>query len=181
MLVLIKTLHSILKLLNSETAPSQLAAGVAFGMIIGLTPVMTPHNLIIFFIVCLFRVNFSMFFISFAAFKILGFLLDPFWDWFGYKLLVDLKVARPFWIAITSGPILPYFKFNNTIVMGSLAMALILFVPVFLGSQVGVKKYRVRWRDQIVNSKALTLLKATPLFGLYQKYEAAKQKLGLFS
>lgn len=168
-----------MKLLNSEKAPSQLAAGLAFGMLVGLTPFMSLHNLILFFVVCLFRVNLSMFFVSLGVFKLLAFLFDPFFDWFGYKLLVDFEGLRSFWILITSGAVWPFFKFNNTIVMGSLGTGLILWAPIFIGGIAAIKAYRAKWREQVLNSKFMKVLKATPIYGLYTKYQNFSEKLSV--
>lgn len=179
MFLIVKTIHSILKLLNSETAPSQLAAGIAFGAIVGLTPLMSLHNLFIFLIVCLFRVNFSMFFVSLGLFSFIGWACDPLWDRLGYALLVQLKVARPLWIYLSTGPLLPYFRFNNTIVIGSFVVALLIFVPVFAASIGAVKHYRQNWREKVLNSKAIKIFKATPIYGLYEKYEKAKEVMGI--
>lgn len=180
MFFLLKTLNNFLKLLNSETSPSQLSAGVAFGMIVGLTPFLSLHNLIIFFVVCLLRVNFSMFFLSLAGFKIVGFLADPFFDWLGYALLVHWESARPFWIAVTTGPLLPFFKFNNTIVMGSLFVSIVLWIPIFVFFVWFVKAYRQRYRERIQKSAFMKALKATPIYGLYEKYQAVRTKLSVF-
>ncbi len=180
MFVVLKTLNSFLKLLHSETAPSQLAAGVAFGMMVGLTPFMSLHNLVIFLIVCLFRVNFSIFFMSLAVFSILGFLMDPFFDWLGYVLLVDLRALRPFWILLMSGPIIPFFRFNNTIVTGSLTTSLFLFVPVFISFYYFVNIYRRSLREKLINSRFVKALRATPLYGFYQKYQNFREKLSVF-
>lgn len=176
MLFFFKTLSQVLKLLNSETAPSQIAAGFCFGMIIGFSPFFTWHNLIIFLIVCLFRVNFSAFFLSTALCSILGFFLDPLFDGFGYFLLVKIEALRPLWITVSSAPILPFFRFNNTVVTGSLGLALFLFIPLFIVLIVMIKAYRKSWRGKIKQSKWMKALKATKLYGLYQKYENFRAK-----
>ncbi len=80
---------------------------------------------------------------------------------------------------MTTGPLLPFFRFNNTVVMGSLSVALILFVPLFIGAALGIRVYRYRYRDRIRDSKLVKVLQATPLWGMYQKYEAAKARFGL--
>lgn len=181
MFFIVKTLHSVLKVLNSETARSQLAAGVMFGMVMGLGPTLTLHNLLLFFVVALFRVNLSIFFVSLGFFSFVGWLFDPVWDKLGYWLLVDLKAVRPLWIEFSTGPILPYFRFNNTIVIGSLVFGLIAALPIFLISMKFVSLYRARWREKIQSSKFVKILKATPFYGMYEKYQAAKSKLGLIS
>jgi len=180
MFLTVKLLLKFLKLINSETAPSQLASGVAFGLIVGVSPFFTWHNLVIFLIVCLFRVNLSMFFLSSAFFSIVAFAFDPVFDQIGYWLLVDVSVARPAWIWIASQPILPFFKLNNTVVMGSLALGVALFLPVFILSIWGVRRYRERWREKIKNSQAVKAMKATKLYGtlsgLFNKYQSLQDK-----
>ena len=43
----------LIKVLNSETEPSQISLGLCFGLIAGLTPVLSPHNIIVLFMVTL--------------------------------------------------------------------------------------------------------------------------------
>ncbi len=174
----IKSLMKLLQVLNSQTAPSQLAAGLAFGMIVGLSPFFAWHNLLVFLLVCLFRVNLSMFLWSIAVFSILGFLLDPLFDRIGYLVLVDLQWARPWWIWIASAPILPYFRLNNTVVMGSLVFSLVLYLPMFLAAIYAIKQYRSHWREHVAKSKIFLWLKTTKLFGLYSKYQNLRDRWG---
>ncbi len=176
MLFLLKTLGQILKLLNSETSPYQLAAGFCFGSVVGFSPFFTWHNLIIFLVVCLLRVNFSMFFLAIAVTGLIGFFLDPVFDGIGYWMLVDLGSLRSLWITISSMPLLPYFRFNNTVVMGSLTFALASFIPLFVLMIWLIKSYRKRWRERILRSQFMRTFKATKLYGLYQKYESFRSR-----
>ncbi|MDB5037886.1 MAG: hypothetical protein JWQ35_1414 [Bacteriovoracaceae bacterium] len=128
----LKSIHKIVKLFNSEVKPNQLAWGISFGMMVGLTPLLSLHNLISLLVVCLFRINFLMFFLSLGLFSVLSFLLRPFFDWFGYLLLVDMTALRSFWIFMTTGPVVPFFRFNNTVMTGSFFLSLALFFPLFI-------------------------------------------------
>jgi uncharacterized protein (TIGR03546 family) len=179
MFLIIKTLHNFLKLLNSETSPAQLSAGVAFGMLLGFVPIASLSWICFFLLVCLFRVNFSMFFLSFALFGILSFALDPVFDWFGYLLLVDVEVLRPLWIQLTTVAIFPFFHFNNTIMAGSIGLGLVLFIPVFMTAKKLVLLYRKQWREKLQKSKAIMAFKATPFYGIYDKYQNLKTKFNL--
>lgn len=181
MYLLIKTFAKFLNLLNSETSPSQISAGFCFGMIVGLSPFFTWHNLIVFFVVALLRVNFSMFFMSTALFAILGFFLDPLFDAFGYWILVDLSFLRSLWVSISSAPILPFFRLNNTVVIGSLALSLILFIPGFFCFRFAIIQYRSRWKAKIASSKFMKALKGTKFYGFYEKYRSLKAKWEVFS
>jgi len=180
-LFILKTLNSLLKLLNGETAPSQIAAGIAFGLLVGLTPFLSLHNLFLFMLVFLLRVNLSMFFVSLGIFKLVAYWGDPAFDAFGYWMLVNLEVLRPFWISVTSGAVWPFFRFNNTVVIGSLVTGLLLWLPLFVWCIWAVKKYRSGWREQIRSSKFMKGLKATPIYGLYTKYESFREKMNILS
>lgn len=176
--IVLKFLHKIVSLLHSETAPSQLAGGAAFGMIVGLTPLMSLHNLVIFLIVCLFRVNFSMFFLNLGIFSVLAFALDPVFDRLGYWILADWTWARSFFVDITSGAIWPFFRFNNTIVMGSLALSLIMFIPFMILLMYLIRLYRRTWREKLRNAPWVIALRATPIYNLYTKYQAFRARFG---
>lgn len=176
MLLVFKYLNKLLKLLNSETAPSQLAAGLCFGALVGFSPFWSLHNLVLFLLVCLLRVNFSMFFLGFGVFSLLAFSLDPVFDSFGYWLLVDFSAARSLWLFFASTPVLPFFRFNNTIVVGSLVSGLLIFIPLFAWAVWAIKKYRNRWREQILSSKSFKAIKATKIYAWYEKFAAAREK-----
>jgi len=47
MLAILKLIQSIFKTLHSEGTPRQVAAGIALGACIGLTPLLNLHNLLI--------------------------------------------------------------------------------------------------------------------------------------
>lgn len=57
-------LAKLLKVLNSERSPGQLAAAVSLAAIIGMTPLYSLHNLFVLFLVLFFRVNLTVFFYS---------------------------------------------------------------------------------------------------------------------
>lgn len=179
MLFFVKATHRIFTLLNSETSPAQLAAGLSLGMIVGLTPTWNLHNLVLFLIVCLFRVNFSMFFLGFGAFSLMSWMLGSLWDAFGYWLLVDFKSARPLWIKFASTPLVPYFRLNNTVVIGTLVAGLIMALPVYFAFVRFVKVYRERWREKVQSSKVVVLFRASKFYSIYDNYQKTKQKLGL--
>ena len=180
-MLIIKLFAKFLALLNSETAPSQLAIGIAFGSFVGLSPFFSLHNVLIFLVVCLFRVNLSMFFLSTAVFSILGFILDPLMDHLGYLALVDWTSLRPLWLSFASTPLLPYTNWNNTVVMGSILLSLIAFLPVFFLSIAGIRVYRKKWRSKIAESKLVKSFKATKFYSFYEKYRDLKEKVSIFS
>ena len=53
MLALLKLIQSLIKTLHSAGTPGQVAAGMALGSALGLTPLLSLHNLVIFSVLVL--------------------------------------------------------------------------------------------------------------------------------
>ena len=53
----LEILAKLVKILRSAASPNQIAAGFIIGMIIGLTPLWTLHNLILFVLLIILNVN----------------------------------------------------------------------------------------------------------------------------
>ena len=77
MLLLIKYISKLLKALSSEDSPSQIAGGFILGMIIGLTPLFSFHNLIIATLIIIFKVNIGMVLLAFFVFSGVGLFGRP--------------------------------------------------------------------------------------------------------
>jgi KUP system potassium uptake protein len=57
MLALLKLLQSLFKTLHSDGSPAQVAAGIALGACLGLTPLLNGHNLVVFILIVVFSVQ----------------------------------------------------------------------------------------------------------------------------
>jgi uncharacterized protein (TIGR03546 family) len=134
MLTLLKLIQSIIKTLHTEGTPGQVAAVIAKGTVLGLTPLMNLHNLIIFSLVVLLNVSFGGAMLGWALFVPVGFLLDPLFHPTGLALLQS-PALRPLWTAMTNTPLVPYTNFNNTVVLGSFVGWLVLAVPIFFAAR----------------------------------------------
>src|SRR3954465_4681475 len=97
MLVIVKFLQSLVKTLHSEGSPTQIAAGIAIGSALGLTPLMNIHNVIILVMLAMFNVSFGAGLLGMGIFAPVGFMLDPIFDRLGHWLLVDVGALRPMW------------------------------------------------------------------------------------
>ena len=80
-------LAKLLKALNAEGSPTQISLGFAAGLMVGLTPLWSLHNLVLVFLVFVLRINLSAFFLSFAVFSGIAYLADPIMDKVGEALL----------------------------------------------------------------------------------------------
>src|SRR3990172_726808 len=95
MLTLLKLIQSLIKTLHSDGTPGQVAAGIALGAALGLTPLMNLHNLIVFSLIVLLNVSFGGGMLGWALFVPLGFLLDPVFDRIGASLLQAASLPPP--------------------------------------------------------------------------------------
>ena len=94
MLGLLKLIQSIIKTLHSAGTPGQVAAGMALGSALGLTPLMNLHNLVIFSLLVLLNVSFGGGMLGWMLFVPFGFLLDPVFDAIGLRLLLRQACGR---------------------------------------------------------------------------------------
>src|SRR5918998_2151683 len=100
MLALLKLIQSLIKTLHSAGTPGQVAAGMALGAALGLTPLVNVHNLIIFSLLVLLNVSFGGGMLGWMMFVPIGFLLDPLFDRIGLSLLAAPSL-RPLWTDFT--------------------------------------------------------------------------------
>ena len=168
MLVFImKFIGGILKELNSKTNPKEIGVGAAFGAIIGLTPFWCLHNLVIVAIMMFINVSSGAAVVFTVIFSFVAFAFDPLANAVGYWLLVDVNALQPFWAKIYNMPFIPLSKFNNTLVLGSLVISLILFYPIYRLTIYGVNEYRARLKTKIEKIKFFQILKATKFVQWY--------------
>src|SRR5512145_2419817 len=104
MLTLLKLLQSLVKTLHSEGTPGQVAAGMALGAVLGLTPLMNVHNLLILAIILVLNVSFGGAMLGWALFLPIGFLLEPVFDDIGRRLLLETRALTPTWTAAFNTP-----------------------------------------------------------------------------
>ena len=167
MLTLLKLLQSLVKTLHSEGTPGQVAAGIALGSVLGLTPLVNVHNLLIAAIILVLNVSVGGAMLGWALFLPLGFALDPVFDRIGHQLLLETPALTPMWTAWFNTPVLPYTSFNNTIVLGSFVAWLVLAVPVFFAARYAVMRYRATWGERVRRSRFYNAVTASKAYNVY--------------
>jgi uncharacterized protein (TIGR03546 family) len=108
------------------------------------------------------QVNIGAAFASAAVFALAGLLMDPLADKIGFAVL-NAGFLVPLWTFLYNIPLIPFTKFNNTVVMGNIALSFIFFVPVYVLSNKFLVYYRERWRDKVAKWKIVKLLTASSL------------------
>lgn len=152
-----------IRVLSSEVEPIQISFGFALAMIVGLTPLLSLHNILVIFCLLLFRINLAAFLLGWAFFSGLAYLLDPLFHDLGRFILTHESLTA-LWTELYNQPAWRIARFNNTIVMGSLAASLIAFIPFLLISNGLIRHYRSDVMKFVQNSRIFKFLKSSKWF-----------------
>lgn len=169
-MLVLKLIQALVKALHSEGTPGQVAAGLALGSILGLTPLMNLHNAVVFGLIVILNVSFPGAMLGWALFVPIGFLLDPLFDRLGRLLLLETPALTPLWTSLYNTPVLPLTNFNNTVVLGSLVCALVFLAPLFFAGRLGVARYRATVGERIRRSSHYKAVTASKLYNLYRLF-----------
>jgi uncharacterized protein (TIGR03546 family) len=100
----------------------------------------------------------------------LAFALDPLFHQFGLFLLTGVSALQGVWTSLYNAPLVPYTKFNNSVLMGSLIVSLLAFYPVYWGGRIMVVKYRETVMDRLNRLKIVHVFRASSLYKWYSRY-----------
>jgi uncharacterized protein (TIGR03546 family) len=143
---ILKPLTSLLIAMLREDSAAVLAASLTMGMMAGFLP---KDNLlaIVFGVLLLsLRFNLTVATASAAVFSGVAAMFDPIAEALGRAVLTHHSLD-PLWAWVYQLPLAPWTRFNNTVVMGSLLLALALATPMYLTSRYLVVQYRPRLLD----------------------------------
>ncbi len=160
-------LAKFLKVLNSDSNPGQISLAFALGMILGLTPLWSAHNLIFLLLVCIVRINLSAFLVGFTFFSALAYLCDPIFNSLG-ELLLTHQALQPLWTTLYQSDIWRLLHFNHTLTLGSFVLASISAIPVFIIFRYLIIKYRSHVMAWVEKTKLAKWLKASKFYRLYE-------------
>lgn len=170
MYAIIKLIQSLVNALNSEGTPGQVAAGMALGACLGLTPFLSLHNLLIVGVILFFRVSVPGATLGWLILTPVGFLLDPVFDRLGTALLVDSAALEDVWSAAYNAPLVALANPTNTIVVGSFVGWAILAIPIYFSARWGVARYRRTIYERYKDAKIFRALRASKLYNAYQMF-----------
>ncbi len=169
MTLLIKQIINFIRLLHSDTGQNQVAAGLAFGVFLGFAPFLSLQTLFVLLVVFVFRVQLGAAFVSASFFKFVAYLLDPVADPIGRSLLEN-ESFRPLWTSMYNMPFMPMTRFNNSIILGSFMLSLLLCPPLFFVFRKLIYRYQATLKQNVETSKIWKAFKATKLHDWYTKY-----------
>ena len=170
MTLIIKQIISLIRLLHSENGTHQIVWGITLGCFLGFAPLISIQALFVLLILLVFNIQFGAAFISAFAFKFIAYLFDPVADQFG-QFLLEHPDLKNIWTTLYNTPLVPFTRFNNSIVMGSLIVSLILSPIIYILSFYLIKKYREVIVKKVSESKTWKAFMASKIYFWYKKYE----------
>ncbi len=141
-MIILKLLSKLIKVLRAGPSPAQVAGGFTLGMFLGLMPGFNFYWLLVLMIILLLNVNISAVILGWMVFSLFAYLLDPVAHNLGFLLLVDVAWLKGFWTMLYNLPVFPLSRYNNTVVLGSLIISLLLTTPVYFFARSGIIQYR---------------------------------------
>ncbi len=167
MFLIMRYVAKLLKALASEASPGQIAGGIILGMIIGLTPVSSLHNVFIVILILVLKVNIGMAILSFTIFSGIAYLADPLFHSFGVWLL-EMESMQQTWTNMYNNEWIALTNFYNTVVLGSFVTAILLCIPAFPLAKYGVVQYREHIHEKVQKLKLVKAFKTTRFYTIYQ-------------
>ncbi|HBL17131.1 MAG: hypothetical protein A2X36_04510 [Elusimicrobia bacterium GWA2_69_24] len=162
---LLKPLRFLAKGLAGMDSASQLAAGFALGMAVGLIPKSSLFSHLGLILLCLVQVNLAAAYGAVALFAVLSPLFDPASHAIGSLLLIRTQALQPLWSSLYNLPIVPWTEFNNTVVLGSLLLGAALAYPVYRLSIPFFERYRETFGARLRKFKLVKLLLGAEVAG----------------
>jgi len=159
-------LVKLLKALNSEQSPSQLAIAVSLAVVLGFTPILSLHNLLIIFFALWFRVNLSLLLVSYPLFVFIGFLLSSIFDSIGLQIL-QMPALQSVWESFFNTLFGRWSNFYYAGVIGSFTIGVIVAIILFPLVRFSVLAYREKWLQRFNQLKVMRMLKASKFWQLY--------------
>ena len=159
---MLKFIIKLLKALNSNSHPGEIAHAFCLGMLLGFL----PKNNIFWFIITVFvlfmRINKGALVLCTLAFSLLAPLFDPIFDLVGYWFLT-IPALEPAFAFLLDIPFVGFTKFNNTIASGSLLCGLVLYIPLYVIARLLVWLMRNKIVPVLRKTKFIVAISKIPL------------------
>ncbi len=149
----------------------EICLGFVLGMFVGLIP-FSINSFIITLVLFVMKTDKFTGVLAAALFGIISFMTDPIAHVIGSFVLVKVKFLLPIWTAFYNMPLVPFTRFNNTVVMGNSVLCLVLAIPAYMLIKKSVLAYRSNSKlkemtEKFFNNKYLNNF--NKLFSLFDK------------
>jgi uncharacterized protein (TIGR03546 family) len=169
---MIKPIAKFIVALNGNVKGSHIAAGLAWGLLLGLVPVGLIWVVLFLLSFLFIKNNHAAKALVLAVVKLLGGLTAVPLDLLGWELL-QIEALRPVFTSLYNMPLAPFTRFYNTLVAGGLAAGLVLWIPVFVLGRLLVFAYRNTLASKLRENKLVKGIKNIPLISSIAKAVSA--------
>jgi len=159
---LLKIIGKLIIALNGNVKRSQIAAGFAWGILLGLIPAGNFFWIVLFICSFFFKHHHWSKIFSMAVVKLVSPLIVLWIDFLGWEVL-HIEALQPLFTTLYNMPFVPFTKFNNTLVMGGLIGGVVLWLPSFIIFMALIPLYRNNLAPKIRNSKLVRAIANSPL------------------
>ena len=159
---MISYIVKLLKALNTNSHPGEIAHAVAIGVLLGFMPKDNALWYLLFVFFLFVRMNRGAFLLTILVASLFARFFDPQFDSLGYAVLT-FSSLKPVYAALLDIPFVAFTKFNNTIVAGSIVFSLILYIPVYIVIRIFTKSWRTYLAPALARSKFVQALYHVPL------------------
>jgi len=158
---LFKPIGKLIVALNGNVKKSQIAAGIAWGVLLGLIPGGSFLWVVLFLGSFFFSHHHWSKIFAMTIVKLLSPLFIYFIDAIGWEIL-NYEAFQPFFTTLYNMPFVPFTRFNNTLIMGGLAGGIVLWLPAFIVFMALIPLYRNHIAPIIRNSKLVKTVAKSP-------------------
>ena len=159
---MIQQIAKLIVALNSNLGRGQIAAGFAWGFWLGLIPAGNAVWVVLFMISFFFKNHHASKMLVIVIMKAVYGTVAPTVDMVGWEVL-HIEALRPVFTEFYNMPLVPYTKFNNTLVAGGLVSGIVMWLPVFALIFLLIPLYRNKLSPKIRNSKPVQAIKRIPI------------------
>jgi len=163
---LLKPIGKLIIALNGNVKTSEIAAGIAWGLLLGLLPGGGIFWIVIFLVSFFFKHHHWSKIFGMMIVKLLSPLFIYSVDLIGWEIL-NYEALQPFFTTLYNMPFVPFTKFNNTLVTGGLAGGIVLWLPAFLVFMALIPLYRNHVAPMIRNSKIVKTIAKSPFLKFF--------------
>ncbi len=163
---MIKPLIKLIRALQGNVNPKEIAAGAAYSLYLGLVPWQSTHIIILILLLFVFKINRAASLVLLPLVKLFDALgLYILADQLGYWLLTQ-GALKGMWAYLTNAPLLALMNLNYTRVLGGLVLASILAPFLFVLALKGVHAYRNGLKERMAKWKVVQVFMSMRLVQL---------------
>jgi uncharacterized protein (TIGR03546 family) len=153
----LKPFRFVAKALTSEVTPKRMALGCALGLWVGLVPKGNLTAIALMMVLGTLRVNLGAGLFAAFTFSWIGSFIDPFTHRIG-SLLLSAEWLRPVWTSMYDTPLVPWTGFNNSVVLGSFLLGMLLLYPCYRLTEPLFARYTPDLTERLARFRIVQLI-----------------------